>query len=346
MALTFEDNCSSAPSVAIGTANDSSFSPPATFREDIIPTLLAWRRAGARGALVTLVDVEGSSPRRIGSQIAVREDGLWIGQITSGCAEAAIAAEAVKSIRTLTPRTRRYGRGSKYLDVKLPCGSGIDVLIDPIIPTSILEELERTKASRKVVELWTPKSFHQNDYQVLVCKNKGVGNKGGMSVSADYQIKRYLPTTRLMIAGRGSMLSAMCKFGQLLDWELAIASPERQFIDGNPRQAVRTQHLTRPEDFSNEAIDPWTASVVLFHDHEWEPIILSRMLESSGFYFGALGSHKTQKARLDALLALGITRDRCQQIRGPVGLNIGAGNPLEIALSIAAEITEQRSQIG
>ena len=102
--------------------------PTLTFTEMVIAQLLAWRRAGVACALVSLVGVEGSSPRRIGSQMAVNADGDALGTISSGCAQAAIIAEAVAAIRTGLPRTVRYGAGSKYIDVVLPCGSGIDVL--------------------------------------------------------------------------------------------------------------------------------------------------------------------------------------------------------------------------
>ena len=95
------------------------------FTENVIPQMLQWRADGIASALVTLVGVDGSSPRRIGSQMAVNMRGDYVGYISSGCAEAAIVAEAVDAIKQAIPRTVRYGAGSKYMDVVLPCGSGI-----------------------------------------------------------------------------------------------------------------------------------------------------------------------------------------------------------------------------
>ena len=79
-------------------------------------------QSGHKIALATLINAEGSSPRPVGSQIGVADDGRSVGMITGGCAEKAIIAEAVRCIENVENKIVRYGKGSPYLDVVLPCG--------------------------------------------------------------------------------------------------------------------------------------------------------------------------------------------------------------------------------
>ena len=104
----------------------------AAYRENVIPDLASWTRDGKRCALVTLVGVDGNAPRAEGAQMAVSESRTMVGLPFGGCLEAAIALEAVAAIKAGKPRLLRYGKGSPYLDIRLPCGSGLDVFIKPM----------------------------------------------------------------------------------------------------------------------------------------------------------------------------------------------------------------------
>ena len=99
------------------------------FDTNVFAHLADWQAQGLKTALAVLIGVDGSSPRPIGAQIGVAEDGRSVGMISSGCAEEAIIAEAIKAIDTDTHHTIRYGKDSPYLDIVLPCGSGLDVFI-------------------------------------------------------------------------------------------------------------------------------------------------------------------------------------------------------------------------
>ncbi|MBI1386431.1 MAG: XdhC family protein [Rhizobiales bacterium] len=314
---------------------------PSVFVENVVPHLLAWRRAGHATALATIVAADGSAPRPVGSQMAVRDDGTWVGQLTSGCAEAAIAAEAVQIIRDGTGRTERYGRGSRYMDVRLPCGSGIDVHFDPSIETSTLEALARGETDRRALTLsWSREGAP--DHRVEEMAHPPVDARAIITSDGERWRRHYVPTTRVMLCGRGPIVSATAGFARLLGWQVAIATPESELMEREAPGCVSARHLTRPEEFDPSPIDRWTASVMLFHDHEWEPPILVRILTAGGFYVGALGSNRTHAARLDALRELGLSKQLIDQVRGPVGLDIGARNPVEIALSITGEILAAR----
>lgn len=289
------------------------------FTENVIPQLLAWRGAGIASVLVTLVGVDGSSPRRIGSQMAVNANGAHLGYISSGCAEAAIVAEAIAAINAGTSRTIRYGAGSKYMDVVLPCGSGIDVHFDPVITTAALEKVQAAIAGRMPTQL---------EFALAV---------DNMTAKSTY-VRHYTPVPRVVIAGRGVAVDYVAVFARQLEWEVVVASPDEATLARVATLANTTLHLTKPGDFDPAIIDAHSAAVLLFHDHEWEPPILAKCAGTPAFYVGALGSRRTHAQRKELLEILGCPADFIASIRSPVGLDVGAMNPPEIALAIIAEI--------
>ncbi len=323
----------------------TDLSPPLRFVDDVTPILLDWRRSGLRGVLVTLVGIDGASPRPLGSQMAVNERGDWVGQISSDCAESAIAREALASLAEGRTRTVRYGRGSKYMDVRLPCGSGLDVHFDPAVPSDVLEALEQERSQRRPTALITPKGDNGVNQQVHRIEALAVGQvEAGLALSSneDVFVRQYWPQTRVIIAGRGAYTSALVAFSHALGWEACLFTPDPALIEQHAHQCRISRKLTSARDFDTSLIDPWTATVLLFHDHSWEAEILSRALRSDGFYFGALGSKATHLARMQEMMRLGVTAEEAVMVRGPVGLDIGARTPPEIAMSIAAEVVSAR----
>ena len=286
------------------------------FTENVIPQLIAWRNASIPCALVTLAGIDGSSPRRLGSQMAVNINGDYLGYISSGCAEAAIVAEAISAIAHAANRTIRYGAGSKYIDVVLPCGSGIDVHFDATIATRTLEHLQSEIAARRPASLT-------------------IGLAGGHTPA---QFTRtYDPVPRIIVAGRGINVDFVARFAHDLEWDVAVASPDLQTL-ARLAALARTQHLTQPGDFDPALIDANTAIVLVFHDHDWEPAILAKCADTPAFYIGSLGSRRTHGQRKELLAMLGVGPASIDSIHSPIGLDIGAKNPAEIALAIVAEI--------
>lgn len=284
------------------------------FTENVIPKLLAWRREGVPCALLTLVAIDGTSPRPIGSQMAVSASGIHIGMVSSGCAEAAIVAEALEVIATGVPRTVRYGKGSRYLDVVLPCGSGIDVHFDPGVPEAVLARLDAAVAERRAASL--------------------IIDPSGSAFVRDYR-----PMPRILIAGRGIQVDLVARYAALLSWDIVVASPDDATLERNTPLTSSCRHLTRPEDFEPVGIiDGATAVVLLFHDHDWEPAILAACEASPAFYIGALGSRATHANRKQLLKLRGCREAFIGSIRSPIGLAIGGKSPPEIALAIVAEI--------
>jgi xanthine dehydrogenase accessory factor len=150
--------------------------------------------------------------------------------------------------------------------------------------------------------------------------------------------KCYLPTTRLVLAGRGPTVVSLAAIASQLEWDIVVCTPDGPTSAAVAPFAATVHHLASPDQFKISAIDAATAVVLLFHDHDWEPPILALCEKSPAFYVGALGSRRTHKHR-KLILERGGTREAfIASIRSPVGLPIGGQSPPEIALSIAAEI--------
>ena len=306
------------------------------FVDNVIPTLLAWRREGLAGALVTLVGVEGTSPRPVGAQMAVNSRGDFAGQISAGCAESAIVAEAVSHIESGRASSIRYGRGSKYVDIRLPCGSGIDVFFDAVVSDATLDALNRFVSGRIPGRLRFTLDAIVHDVEPVPAVT--FANAYGRMASDGLFERYYFPDVRLIVAGKGPVVVSTSRIAAELGWEVHVVSPELETLQAVGEIASQANHLRLPREFDTAIIDAWSAVVLLFHDHEWEPAILAKTLACNPFYVGALGSRRTHSERVACLREMHCKEERIAFIKGPVGLDINGANPPEIALSIVAEI--------
>lgn len=301
------------------------------YASEVLPQLRDWRREGQRTALVTLISALGSTPRPVGSQVAVNESGESLGLLTGGCADAAIVAEAQAAIATGSNRSLRFGEGSPFLDVKLPCGSGIDVHIDVSLSDADLQMLLDAQARRLPASMLIDRASNAVTVQL------------GLNTAADSPLsfrRAFLPATRIAILGKGPLCVLLASLAKIAEFEVVLMSPDSDTVAASRIHASIAHCLTTPEAFAYEGFDAWTAVVSLFHDHDWEPPILKQALGSHCFYVGALGSRKTHAARLELLRMAGCSEASLRRIHGPVGLNIGALSPPEIAVSIIAEVIQ------
>lgn len=304
---------------------------PATHVWSVLPSLAAWRAQGLRTALVTLVGSDGSTPRPPGSQMAIAENGKAVGNITGGCAEAAIIAEAQARMARRENGSVRYGAGSPYIDIRLPCGSGIDVYFDTTFSDRDLQRLLQAQQAREPAALLI--DSHRHAVTVIT---------GAVAPDFDGYVRAYPPGTRLVLAGKGPMVPILAQLASAADFEVIAFSPEPETLDATVPHATRAEHLATASSFNFDAFDAWTAFVSLFHEHEWEPPILTQALQSRCFYVGALGSQRTQIARVATLREQGLPDACIDRLHAPVGLRLGGKGPPEIALAILAEIVQVR----
>lgn len=296
--------------------------------ENLICDFVRLREEGQRVALVTLIGHDGSAPRPLGSQMVVAEDGRSVGYLTGGCAESVIVAEAVEAIAAGSNRTIRLGVGSPYLDIRLPCGAGIDLYFDVNLADSLVQQIDQALAARRPIALDT--SLKNGRHQVV--------SRTAQALPDGVFRRWYLPRRRLLIMGKGPNTPSLASLAAASDHEVLVLSPDPAIRDACARAGIETMALTSPAAFCCPPTDPWTAAVLLFHEHDWEPEILSALLQTDCFYIGALGSRKTHGQRIEQLAQRGF-QEEVGQIHAPVGLDIKARTPTEIAISILAELT-------
>lgn len=272
-------------------------------------------RAGEKVAIVTLAFIEGSSPRQPGAQMAVSETGQWVGYLSGGCIERAIVAEALQALEAGENRRVRYGRGSKYFDIQLPCGSAIELVFDVGMSLEEIAAIDARLQHRLSAAMVAP-----------ACD-------GGDAFSFSYQ-----PRRRLVVLGIGPAAVSLVRLGQSVGCEVTLYSPDRPTMDELKPTGAEIVPIAGIGNVPALDADTRTAIVFMFHDHRWEAKLLPAALQTDAFYIGALGSHKTQQVRIEELRRQGIAPEQIARIRGPAGLFSGAKNAPDIALSILAEI--------
>lgn len=291
---------------------------------------LAARLARGQGCvLVTVLAVEGSSMRNPGTHMGVCEDGSFAGSLSGGCIEAAVVAEALEALAEGAPRIRRFGAGSPYLDIRLPCGGGLDVhflpLADDGMIAAILGRIEArepfslaiTPAGATVSRGWSAPQF---DFA------SGTGCFG------------HWPQARLVIVGHGAGVVSLARLARLMDVAVEVLSPDPDIVAALADEAVPAVRLQRLDDTGSLRGDPWTAFAFLFHDHDWETAVMRRALDLPHFYLGAMGGRTAHERRCDALREAGASDARIATIRGPIGLFHSSRDPDTLALSALGEI--------
>ncbi|CAN5135271.1 XdhC family protein [soil metagenome] len=256
-------------------------------------------------ALCTLVGIEGSFSRRMGAQIAVAPDGGTIGSLSDGCLERQLAADAAA---TDVPMLRRYGRGSPLVDFRLPCGGGLDILIDPRPDRAVLAAAAGNLSARRETTLPLPLPSGTNES--LLAR------------------RAYIPPLRVLLFGEGPEFTAFAQLATAMGAE----------VEAHGRADATGQGLALGRVPDGLAADPWTAILLLFHDHEWERALLGWAITTPAFFIGAQGGGPARHARTAMLRAEGATEQQVGRIRSPVGLIARTRDPETLALSVLAEI--------
>ncbi len=280
--------------------------------------------AGQRVGLAVLTDVDGRSPRPVGAMIAVREDGAHVGQITSGCAESAIAADALATLEAEGTRSLRYGKDSPFIDVTLPCGSGLDVFFEGRVPDALVREALRRSEARETYTL----AFQTEATPSLELDSDRPGTI----------LRIFRPELRFRIAGRGPDLTNLVATARALGYRVHALSPESEALDVCRRLGAETTQLMSVRDPLIFDDDVGTAIILAFHDHEWEPMLLAAALGTPAFYVGAVGSAVTHAERLMKLRAAGQDENAVARVRGTIGLIGKARDPRVLAISILSDI--------
>mgnify|MGYP003311343926 FL=1 len=299
---------------------------------------------GKKVALVTVLQTWGSSPRPVGSQLVVCEDGTFFGSVSGGCVEGAVVLEALGVLKNGICRFLEYGVSNHdAFSVGLACGGNIQLMIEPVgfgqgIDVPTLETLNLAYSNRQAIAMkvnlktWLRELIYPDAYPRYFIKDVGQVNK-------NVYLHVQKPSLRLIIIGAVHIAQSLAPMAQLVGYNVIVIDPREAFAC--PKRFPNQELIVEwPADIlGSMKIDDRTAVVTLTHDPKMDLPLLEEILKTNAFYIGALGSLRTHNNRRESMLALGITAESFDRIQGPVGLQIGSKSPSEIALSILAAIT-------
>ncbi len=313
--------------------------------DQIAELALEWHRAGRGAVLATVIETWGSAPRGAGSQMVVDGAGHMMGSVSGGCVEGAVVLEAAEALRDGRPRLLTYGvSDDDAFAVGLACGGTIRVMVEPVghLPEDLLAGLVAARATGVAAALVTDLATF--DRQLV-----GAGEDAAvdMRLRADRSgvdegrfIAVHNPALRLIVVGAVHIAQGLMAMARACGYVPVLIDPRSSF-----GAAARFPGEVIMDDWPDEAMaalapDARTAVVTLTHDPKLDDPALAAALRSQAFYVGCLGSRRTHAKRVERLVAQGFTGPEIARLHAPVGLDIGARNPAEIAVSIMAQITE------
>jgi xanthine dehydrogenase accessory factor len=297
---------------------------------DVFQFLAAAQNSKKQVVLVTICHVTGASTRNPGAHLVVDEDGNFAGSLSGGCIEAAVTAEALDVLKSGVPRFVRYGHGSPYIDIKLPCGGGIDLFFNEVQDTDLGSKILARFDARESLCLRIQKETG------MIELLPGL-SRFNLADTSDHLMISHIPPLRLVIFGQGATVVRLYKLALICDADVIVLSPDMGMASYIPEILLLTSPtISLPIEF-----DPWTAAIMLFHDHDWDHVLLSKILDEPCYFFGAMGSYKTHDARRNALSEMGVDANHIAKIVAPIGLIPSMRDPETLAVSILAQVVEQ-----
>jgi xanthine dehydrogenase accessory factor len=342
---------------------------------DILDDLEKWVTAGEQISLATVIETWGSSPRQVGAKMAMTPTGKITGSVSGGCVEGAVYQAGVETIKKGQPQLLHFGVTDEVAwEVGLACGGKIDVFAQPLeekmintlstcikanhplIWVNIINGPERLLGEslvicdREIVYTNLDKKLGEQFLEMSVdLLSKQVAQRMEIEIEDEGVIEFFfdviLPPPTLVIIGGVHIAIALEKIARVLDYKTIIIDPRASF--GSLDRFPHVERLIQawPDQALDEIeLSERTAVVVLTHDPKIDDAALKIVVNSPVYYIGVLGSRTTQAKRRERLLNSGVSEAQIDRFHAPVGVDIGAKTPEEIALAIMAEIIAVRNR--
>jgi xanthine dehydrogenase accessory factor len=340
---------------------------------DILPDLDKWRDENKSIVLATVVQTWGSSPRRAGAKMALTPDGKITGSVSGGCVEGAVYETGVDVLKANRPQLLHFGVADETAwEVGLACGGSIDIFVKPLDEEffrALHSVLVQEKLAVAVMVVRGPDELLGREMLVEETGNvtgslsealdkqavemaretlaKGESRRAMLNEDIEIFLEVILPPPTLIAVGGVHITIALMALAKTLGYRTVVIDPRSAF--GNEERFPNVDRLIQrwpDEAFQEIPLTRSTAVAMLTHDPKLDDPALKIALPSPAFYVGALGSKTTQAKRRQRLLEDGMTQERLNRLHGPIGLEIGAGTPEEIAISIMAEVVAARNSPG
>jgi len=317
----------------------------------VLRTLHGWRAAGRRALLATVVRTWGSSPRPVGSIMALCEDGAVVGSVSGGCIEddlidrhtrayAASAAAAVPAgtaadhrIPSGPPAFVKYGiTADEAHRFGLPCGGTLELLLEYDPDTASLATLIEALEAGRLIQ----RSVQLADGSVTL---QPAAAPADLVVDALQITNTFGPEYRMLLIGAGQLAEYLATMALFNGFAVTVCDPREEY-----RGAWSVPAATVVSDMPDDVVlafrpDRRTCVVALTHDPKLDDLALLEALNTEAFYVGGIGSRRNNEARRARMIEhFDQTEDSLARLRGPIGIYIGSKTPPEIAVSVMAEI--------
>ncbi len=310
----------------------------------------AWLADERAIAIATVIDTWGSAPVPVGGQMVIADDQTFAGSVSGGCVEAEVVVAALDAIASGRHRRVAFGvENEKAWSVGLPCGGKIEVLIQPFAGARArrqIGEILKARAERRALvietDFATGETILHDDPDSLSgpIAERFQHGRSGVVRSGDGEAFVHVlrPAHRVIIVGATHIAQAMVAFCHAVGLRPLVIDPRESFA--SPERFGATEVIGEwPGEALNSLVpDRFTAVAVVAHVAHIDDEALLSALASPVPYVGALGSRRNHAKRRERLLAAGLSPRDFEKIRSPIGLDIGAVTPEEIALSIVSEI--------
>jgi xanthine dehydrogenase accessory factor len=317
----------------------------------VLRTLLDWRSSNQRALLATVVRTWGSSPRPVGSIMALSESGAVVGSVSGGCIEddliyrftqayAGAAPESTdaahatpKLIPTGPPSFVKYGISADEAHrFGLPCGGTLELLLefdpDPASLTQLLAQLEAGQLMQRTV--------HLVDGRITLTSAAAPSE---LTVTATELVNTFGPEYRMLLIGAGQLTEYLATMALFSGFAVTVCDPREEY-----RSAWSVPAATVVSDMPDDVVlafkpDRRSCVIALTHDPKLDDLALLEALKTEAFYVGAIGSRRNHDARQQRMMEhFDQTEASLACLRGPIGIYIGSKTPPEIAVSVMAEV--------
>ncbi|MBC3423623.1 MULTISPECIES: XdhC family protein [unclassified Pseudomonas] len=311
----------------------------------VLRTARDWLQAGHRVLLATVARTWGSSPRPVGSMMALRSDGRVVGSVSGGCIEDDLihrytTAYGGPGLPESTPQRVRYGvTADEAHRFGLPCGGTLELILE-FSPSwqslaQLLEQLDSGQLVRRQLDL------HSGAATLLAS-----AAPEQFSVDGEHMASTLGPGYRLLLIGAGALAEYLATMALFNGFRVSVCDPRPEYIDGWNVAGVECL-VGMPDDVVRDyAPDLRTCIVAVSHDPKLDDLALLEALRGPAFYIGAIGSRRNSQQRRARLIEhFGETDASLARLHGPIGIYIGSKTPAEIAVSVMAEILAAKNGV-
>ncbi|MDK2981713.1 MAG: xanthine dehydrogenase accessory factor [Chloroflexota bacterium] len=343
--------------------------------DEVITALKKWTDAGKQTAIAIVVNKKGSAMRPVGAKMAINEDSQIVGSISGGCVENAVIVEALAVMRSGEPKLLHYGVSDDTAwSVGLMCGGEIDVVLLPVrsggegsferVVVDKLGILQDRRQPYMMLVLLSGKKFGHSCLlenldgkidnnaaawversQMPVLEEMMRTERSQILETAAGQVFVDVgkPAPRLVVIGGAHVSIAFVKLAKVLGYYTILIDPRKTFATEERFPEIDEMHGEWPEEgFEKIGLNSGDYVLLASHDDKLDLPAASAALNADATYIGMLASRTTRARRYQLLQEEGFSKEQVEKIHAPVGLDIGARTPEEIALAMLAEITAHR----